>query len=1033
MWGDVLPTRMRAGLSLLIVAGLVGSFAAGCSGADSAGDATDVAEQNASTIDGNGVFTKLVAELAADPQASVRSAIDRAVNAQKNLGVQPYPGSCSPIPERLYWNGEDQAFARLGVVAVADLLVLEARTQGPLDTSKLGRSPVRSHAELVRAIEVLAKAESPALLAEGVAMLTQSRDVKDADLRALLAFTLDVEETKRFRDPTGALRLPNLASPPTEAAILERLRSSPILSMRAAAPSYAERAGIALSPARVDAILDDASYRVRAEAGGIFWRGSDASPTRLRAVIARFGSPESRAQMRADTLREDYGVREEEAGAWSDLPAGIERRIAESIGGFVGRALETAPAGADITPLLDVAATASNVSDLVETAIDAILRTKTMDRAAKIKALGALVKPAANAAWDNRTTPLVRLASALTPLLIDAPLSQLGSPALVTQIDQSFGFALATTWPAVRAELDSTDPALRLGALAKMAVATNATEATGIQIVLLRRPDLPPATRIAILDAVEKGIYGGDLPAVFQAARDTGTDPRDVLARIKRMLGSLPPNFRPWGSIAQAYAEAAGDPRLSADEMVTAITEFLGALDPISLADPNAPGAGPLGPTVGREAYAMVRLLDQPRVAHSKRLAAWKSILVRPDGLRHSLLASLPTTDEGRQALAEIVTPFLVQPVATCWQGRMEISNPRPAIILSLVPYVLAPPTIAVDPAAVTAGRVAKVRAESSALADLPAGAPTTRAALYAAVPKWKDSDLGNDMWDAPERAKLRAPAADVATELLASPAGADVQTIAATVHRLGYARGFRDLPAAKLTEVEAFVEQRIAPAAAAAQYLFFLRVERGDGYDALATKFRHRIGFRWDLGDAARPRGEQAALEAILGSVGTGFGTLGSVLALSSQAVSGANVTPSFRQGLLEYGAETERFWGTRGQWATGLLPITRAVDSDLSFVVRGDMNRPIVTSSPSGDSRILRESSLYGDVASDPRLPAPLAVTLAWNRLSHGKIAMRFEGAPKLHITLLVDTVLGVMSRPDISAADKAALGKALRYDLE
>src|SRR5690606_32344636 len=104
-------------------------------------------------------------------------------------------------------------------------------------------------------------------------------------------------------------------------------------------------------------------------------------------VLASFASAEAKAQMRADTLREDYGVREEEAGAWSDLPAGIERRYLEAIGSFTGYALERAPDDADVSVLVEAAAALRAITDLVESAVDAVARSTVMSRAAKAQAL----------------------------------------------------------------------------------------------------------------------------------------------------------------------------------------------------------------------------------------------------------------------------------------------------------------------------------------------------------------------------------------------------------------------------------------------------------------------------------------------------------------------------------------------------------------------------------------------------------------------------------------------------------------------
>jgi hypothetical protein len=346
-------------------------------------------------------------------------------------------------------------------------------------------------------------------------------------------------------------------------------------------------------------------------------------------------------------------------------------------------------------------------------------------------------------------------------------------------------------------------------------------------------------------------------------------------------------------------------------------------------------------------------------------------------------------------------------------------------------------PRHAIDPKAILERRVQAVRAASANLAPVAPG--TDVAALFAELPKWKGAHPALDRFQGPKRAAYQRSATDIAASILAAPERTTAQDLTLWSRQLGYARDFRALPEDTLVAVEARLAQSIAPTAAAAQYLFFLRAMRGEGYDALAARFRNTVGFRWDLGDAARPRGEQVALETLLASVGTNFGTLQSVLALSSQSVAGAAVSPVFRQGLLEYGAEGERFWTTRGQWAAGFLPLVRTVDEDLSFVLRADAVRSLLTFPPTFEEQFTIEKSLYGTVASDPRLPPSAAVTLAWRRLAYGKVTdldgfgtIAIDGTPRLHITVLVDTVLGVLARTDVPDDEKRALGSALRYVL-
>src|SRR5690606_30998063 len=133
--------------------------------------------------------------------------------------------------------------------------------------------------------------------------------------------------------------------------------------------------------------------------------------------------------------------------------------------------------------------------------------------------------------------------------------------------------------------------------------------------------------------------------------------------------------------------------------------------------------------------------------------------------------------------------------------------------------------------------RVKTMRKASKGAAPIAPG--TDVAALFAELPKWKDSHLGLDMWASPDRIAYERRAAEIADAIVSAPDSTSPQDLASQVKQLGYARDFRALPASSLVAVEERVARALAPKAAADQHLFFLRAMRGEGYDALAARFR--------------------------------------------------------------------------------------------------------------------------------------------------------------------------------------------------
>jgi hypothetical protein len=95
---------------------------------------------------------------------------------------------------------------------------------------------------------------------------------------------------------------------------------------------------------------------------------------------------------------------------------------------------------------------------------------------------------------------------------------------------------------------------------------------------------------------------------------------------------------------------------------------------------------------------------------------------------------------------------------------------------------------------------------------------------------------------------------------------------------------------------------------------------------------------------------------------------------------------------------------------------------------VLAGFATRP-----PQPQNVTLPPAAMLGAVVKDERLSSDAALHLAWVTLSVGHMhPIDFDDAPA-DITWAIDMTLGVLSRSDVSQADKDALGRALGFVLQ
>lgn len=990
---------------------LVASLACGIQGCSDDGAERQVSAftdcSSSSCLSGDAVLQGTVAQLAANPEYGLGLAFERAVNEIGGFGVQPMPTSAChddghENPRKI------QNMERLGAVAVASYMALGAKTASSTDESALSVAPMAAD-ELPRVIDALSSSDSPAVLLSGLRALTKNAHVRDTDYRALVWFVVDVWETKRFRDPDGSLRIPDLDDPPSADALLARLAASPSRGYRVWAAGSFEMFTDALTQAQADAIVNDASYHVRAVSGKAFWSGSDKSPARQHAQVAWFSSDEAHEQMRTDTLWEDYGVRSEEAAQWSDVPNGIERRYAEARGRFIGDALAAAPPEADISVLLAQAALTSDVTSVIEDAVAAVLRSANLKGQTRIDALSALYKGAVSANfYHDQVDPLIVWWQALTPTIVDAPVTD---QAMLERFEKAFGWQHSGGIADLIEALASTDRSERIKALMALATRNLAPENLGLAAGLVALDDVDGEERQSLLEMADKS-YGGGF-RVHDAALDAGVAPSDLAEHLRVKLVNN--GSRPSDDDVRIYVKALSHPKITADDISSGVVSHITTIDPYYLQ--NNYSLRPL-----------LALLDDERVTHKRRAGAWKTMLWDAQNhLRVSVALVSPLRGPSVGIVAQHVRQAAVSDASTCWQGHSDPATSRPALNEYLLTLIVGAAKQTIDPREVRDGRVSVVRDASSHGEALPEGADAQK--VFDLRPGLRDEYVDFHLRTQGERDKWRQPAADVAAELLTT-AGVAVGPVA---KRLAFSEDYHTLPAATLDAVDLHISKQVPIQDAADQFIFFLHAMRGVGYDELHSRFRDHVDYRWDLGDAARAGGEQAAMEAILGAVGSDFGTLGSMIDLSASVVSRASVSSSYRQGLLEYAVDSERYWTTLGMWGAGTIGLVRCDEPDLGFLTRDDLMRIFGIGGASGDDAFIASSALLGTVVADRRLPAEAALELAWSRLSFGHRDRSTLNSSRVPVTEMVDAVLAAQTRSDIPQQEREALGRALLYVLE
>lgn len=968
--------------------------------------ANDTTRLTVVPLSGDAVIAEAARVLGNERLHGLRFAFDRGVNEVGAFGVEAYPtNDCNGKPEDVMWNGEDQALMRLGIIGLADVIALEAVSNGNAAETHVewlaGADGNDQDAE--RALQILAAVDSPTLILSAVQALANNAALSEPAYRTLTSFAVELYEQKRFRAADGSLRLPDFTHPPTEAALLARLLASPATSYRIAAVRLVQRSGAIITPATADSLLDDAHFELRTAAARILWKGSDTTPARQTALLGWFSSTEGRRQIRAAVLRDRYDLSEEQAVGWAAEPAGFGELMLETVASFVGDALETAPVNADIDVLVQAATGIHEVTTITEIAARAAARSTRYSDAQKKAILLALLPAAESSLWNDDPTAFNHIWRSLAGrLLVSA-----NEPEIIAAFEKGIYIQDAAVKAQLVLDLKSPSQATRRAALKTLAKSQ-------------------PPFAAAVIDAgidVDEVLGTGD-GFVLGAALDNKADPQKVIDRVLSLAqvpaGETELTLRFWGDADVTYLEAFARAveAMPAAARLSAITRFGELISAWNVVAQYAPG--PSAPGFSREVRRILRALEA--MPESQQIGAWQKMLVRQDGtLRSHLLPFTPTTHALRDAVAKLVAPRLIVKASTCWQGHADPSTERDAIWFGVAPYVVSPPTVGVDLSKVLSGRVASLRVDSASAADL-GGAPKL-ADVLAAKPKTKDRYLGAPPWGSVERDRWTAAAATLATQILTATGGIEelVQALAFTVD-------YGALPESTLAAIDTAMVAKITEPVELERWRFYLRAMRGDGYDSLAVRFRGKVALRWDLADAVRSQGEKAAMERLLASVGNELGTPLESLNLASVIVGRADVGEAFRIGLMELGAEGIAFWGPWGQWSTGTAPLMRASLPSLDFVLRAAALHAH-TIVPQNEWQ-QQQLSLFGLIACDARLSAKAATQLAWTTLSNGVFDGPFVDIvkPEISVTSAVDMVLCIGGRSDVPEVEKRDLVRAL-----
>lgn len=946
------------------------------------------------------VFQEAAAVLGRERGVSFRYALDRAVNTLGNYNVQPYPSvSCNGGPEQLWWNGEDHAFSRLGIVGVADMVALEAisREGGAEWHVKFLASAPGGDGDAKKALDVIASIGSPKLLLAAVTALADNGRLSAGVRRTLIAFEAEMYATKQFRAADLSLRLPDLAHPVSASAVLDALRAAPVPSYRIALVDMLAHDPSAASPGEIDALLVDDDVLVRTAAMKLFWKSGNVSAARQSELLAWMYGTEAKRQLRLKFL----GVSTDaEAAGWAAEPDGFVPYYQEQLAEFVGAAINAAGPGDDFRPFLAKALAFQHISNIVEDTTRALFRSTVLSAQEKEQAIVQLVPAAINLRYDGITTTAAMVFRVLARSMLAAPRTDL--VALTQQI-----YVPATVdRAAMTAQLSSNDAATRLAGLKAFA-------------------QWEPGFMAAVFDAGagSDALLANQDGYVMLAALENGTSPQLVIDKVLGFAtthyGDPEPYLELWNGseypYVQALAAALASPALSTQQRIDNLVKFAHVISPRNAYFPTgAPGPGAL--YLGQDVFDILALLDDPQITAAQREQAWRDILVRGNGpaLRNHLLDMTPFDGPIRSLVQTLVRPTLVQTAITCWTGHSDPANERPGLSVGLIPFALATATAPVEPEEVVDARIDTLRGESGSAAALPAGA--TVDALLATHPVAKNAYYGAWPYDKPERELYELPAADLATRF----AAVTNEQLWPLTTALALAPDLDALPAAALAQVDATLASKFPTTT---QPSFMLHLARGEGYDALAVAFRSTIALRWDLADAVRSQGETAALERLLATADRTFGVVPDLTYLAARTAGRAAVSDAFRLSLAGASADGLDYW------TTGPMPLVRMRGSLLeTAVLDGAAWR---TSQPQNVN--LPPSHLMGSVVSDPRLSADAALHLAWLTLSAGRFHPGDFDQKPATITWAIDMTLGVMARGDISAADKQTLGKALSTVLE
>jgi hypothetical protein len=946
------------------------------------------------------VFTEAASVLGRERGVSFRYAIDRAVSSLGGFNVQPYPGvSCNSGSEQLFWNGEDRALVRLGIVGLANVVALEAISHdGPADYHAAWLSAAYGgDGDAKKALDVIAALDSPKLLLAAVEALANNANLSVPARRTLLAFEAAAYDTKQFRTSSLALAMPDLAHPVSMAALLDQLRATPATSYRVLLAQMLAATPSAVTPTEVDALLTDPDVSVRIAAMPLFWHGSDVSTQRQTELLAWMDGDEAKRQLRLKFL----GVSTDaEAAGWAPEPAGFVEYLLEERAELVGAALRTAEPSADIRTFLARAASFQHISNIVEDSVRVALASTVLSAQEKEQTLLALL-PAANELRDDGITTT----ASMIWRLLGRTMLQTARPDLVTAA-ASIYTPPTVDRAALNAQLSSPTASVRLDGVKALAA-------------------FEPGFMAAVFDAGEGSdallAHQGGL--VLIAALDNGTAPQTVIDHVLGLAsmhyGDPQAYLEIWNGsevpYIYAFERALASPALSASDRVADIVAFAHVISPRNTFAPTgAPGPGAI--YLGGEVMEIFSLLDDPQITAAAREQAWRDILVRDNGpaLRNHLLDLTPDHGSIRTLVQGLVRPNLVVTATTCWQGHVDPANERPGLSIGAIPFALSLATAPVDPEEVVEARIETLRTESANAAALPAS--TTVDSLLASHPVAKEHYYGSWPWTRSVRDLYEAPAAD----LVARFTTVTSEDLWQLTTALALAPDLDQLPAAALAQAESTIASRFP---GSEQPAFMLRLARGEGYDALASRFRSTVKLRWDLADSARPGGETAALERLLGTAERTFGVPTDLTYLAARSAGRAAVSDAFRLSLTGIAADG---WNS---WSSGPMPVSRVRGSLLETAVLAGASYRIAQA----QNIDLPPAHMLGTVAADPRLSSDAALHLAWLTLSAGRFRPAdFDDHPAT-ITYGVDMTLAVMARTDVSAADKAALGRALSTVLQ